>query len=260
MRDLHVTEWGDGTRVVLVHGSLSSGEEAWAAQRPLASAGYRLVLPDRRGYGHSVVEGGQRGEDYERDAHDIAPLLGDGAHLVGHSYGALSALWTAALRPEAVRSLTVIEPTAFGLVPDDQAVTTYMQTFQHLWAQEDQSDREFLEAFLLAMDMPPEMITADLLEEATPAAATLRRGRVVWEASAPVEVLNAVFFPRLVVSGAHNPAFTAVAEALAVAMGARQVVLPGARHMVQMLGEPFNDAVLQFWRAADRERETPAAV
>ena len=260
MRDLHVTEWGDGARVVLLHGSLSDGEEAWSQQRPLASAGYRLVLPDRRGYGRSVAGDGARGEDYERDAHDIAPLLGDGAHLVGHSYGALSALWTAALRPEAVRSLTVIEPPAFALVADHPAVAEFMVPFQELYARAELTDREFLEAFLRWMDMPSEMITPEVLDEWTPAAATLRGARVVWEASVPVEVLNAVLFPRLVMSGAHNPAFTAVAEALAGAMGASQVVLPGAGHMIQMLGDPFNDAVLQFWRAADRERETQAAV
>lgn len=248
MRDLHVTEIGDGTRVVLLHGSLSYGEEAWEAQLPLASEGYRLVLPDRRGYGRSPRDGG---EDYERDAHDVAPLLGDGAHVVGHSYGALSALWTAAVRPEAVRSLTVVEPPAFGLVPDE-AVTDYMAVFRRLFAQTDLTDREFLEQFLLAMQMPPSMITSELLDEWTPGAVALREARPVWEASAPVDVLNAVLFPRLVVSGGHNAAFTAVAEALAGAMGARHAVLAGAGHMVQMLGAPFNEVVAEFWRAADR--------
>jgi len=53
-------------------------------------------------------------QDFEEDARDIAALLGDGAHLVGHSYGAVGALYAAALRPEAVHSLTVNEPPAFG--------------------------------------------------------------------------------------------------------------------------------------------------
>lgn len=250
MRDLHVTEWGDGTRVVLVHGSLSSGEEAWSAQQSLGSAGYRLVLPDRRGYGRSVGEGG---EDYERDAHDIAPLLGDRAHLVGHSYGALSALWTAAVRPEAVRSLTVLEPPAFGLVADEPAVAALTKRFRGLWAQAELSDEVFLEEFLLLMDMPHAMITAELLQANAAGVPVLRRGRVVWDASAPVEVLNAVLFPRLVVSGGHSAGFTAVATALADAMGGRHVVLGGAGHMVQMLGAPFNEALTKFWRAADGE-------
>ena len=153
MSDVHVNEVGSGTPVVLLHGSLSDGLEAWAAQQPLAAQGYRLVLPDRRGYGRT-----QMGvpEDYERDAADLAPLLGEGAHLVGHSYGALSALWTAAARPEAVLSLTLIEPPAFGLAADHPDVAAYRELFQALWARTELSDREFLREFMLLMDMQPE--------------------------------------------------------------------------------------------------------
>jgi hypothetical protein len=39
--ELNVTAWGDnGDVAVFVHGSVGSGEYAWAAQRPLAE-GYR---------------------------------------------------------------------------------------------------------------------------------------------------------------------------------------------------------------------------
>ena len=36
MTDLFVDSWGDGTPVVLVHGSLAVGADEWQAQRPLA--------------------------------------------------------------------------------------------------------------------------------------------------------------------------------------------------------------------------------
>lgn len=251
MRDLHVTEWGEGQRVVLLHGSLSHGEEAWAMQRPLADVGYHLVLPDRRGSGRSQLNAV---EDFQRDAEDIVPLLGAGAHLVGHSYGALSALWTAALHPEVVRSLTVIEPPAFGLVAADPDVAEYMDVFRSLWSQRELSDREWLLQFMLAMDMQPEWVTEELLDEAAPAVPSLRNGRTVMDATVPVDVLNAVLFPTLVISGGHRAAFDAVCKALVELMGATTAVLPGAGHMVQMLGEPFNAVVLEFWRAADAER------
>ena len=48
---VHVEAWGDGTPVVLVHGSLATGAEEWEAQRPLADEGFRLLVLDRRGYG-----------------------------------------------------------------------------------------------------------------------------------------------------------------------------------------------------------------
>src|SRR5690242_17626930 len=109
---LNVTVWGEGDDAVFVHGSFGWGEETWAKQRPLADD-HRLLLVDRRGFGRSAPDGRV---DFERDAGDVADLLGDGAHLVGHSYGGVVSLLAAARRPAAVRSLTVIEPPALGLV------------------------------------------------------------------------------------------------------------------------------------------------
>lgn len=103
MSDIVVGSWGAGTPVVLVHGSLATGAEEWQAQRPLADEGFRLVVPDRRGYGRSPAADG---EDFLRDADDIVALMGDGAHLVGHSYGGLGALFA----PSAVRSRHCLWP------------------------------------------------------------------------------------------------------------------------------------------------------
>jgi pimeloyl-ACP methyl ester carboxylesterase len=71
-----------GHRYVLVHGSLATAAEEWQVQRPLADEGFHLLAPDRRGCGRSPAAGG---EDYLRDAEDIAVLMGDGAHRVGHT-------------------------------------------------------------------------------------------------------------------------------------------------------------------------------
>ncbi len=118
MSDLFVDSWGTGTRVVLVHGSLATGGEEWQAQRPLADEGFRLLVPDRRGYGNSPVA---EGEDFLRDADDIAELMGDSAHLVGHSYGGLGVLFAAARRPDATLSIALLEPGAFALYQDHPA-------------------------------------------------------------------------------------------------------------------------------------------
>lgn len=53
MTDLFIDTSGTGTPVVLVHGSLATGGDEWQAQRPLADAGFRLLVVDRRGYGQS---------------------------------------------------------------------------------------------------------------------------------------------------------------------------------------------------------------
>src|SRR4051794_3052214 len=125
---LNVVVWGGGERVVCVHGSLSWGTFAFRAQRPLAHD-HSLVLPDRRGYGASAARGPA---DFDVDARDVAALLGDGAHLVGHSYGAVVALLAAARRPEAVRTLTVAEPAALDVVRGDEAVEQLIETLSEV--------------------------------------------------------------------------------------------------------------------------------
>ena len=109
--ELHVESWGAGTPVVLVHGSLATGSEEWEAQCPLADEGFRLLVPDRRGYGASPAA---TGEDFLRDADDIVELMGDGAHLVGHSYGGLGVMCDA---DDAAFVVTFLK--AVGSDPDE---------------------------------------------------------------------------------------------------------------------------------------------
>ena len=95
MTELHLVVWGEGVPVILVHGSMSTGLETFAEQKPLSDS-YRLILLDRRGYGGSPFT---RCSDFEVDAHDIVDLLEHPTHLVGHSYGAVACLVAAAMQP-----------------------------------------------------------------------------------------------------------------------------------------------------------------
>ena len=126
---IHITRWGDsGPRVVLVHGSMQGssvgGAQHFAAQERLAERGWRLVVPDRPGHGLSPSPG--RPDDAEADGAWVADLLEDGAHLVGHSFGGCVALAAAAKRPQAVRSLTLIEPALQNLAPRDPRVRRFV--------------------------------------------------------------------------------------------------------------------------------------
>jgi pimeloyl-ACP methyl ester carboxylesterase len=51
-----------------------------------------------------------------------------------------------------------------------------------------------------------------------------------WEAEIPLDELAAADFPKLVISGAHHPAFDAVCDVLEQRLPARREVLPGAGH------------------------------
>lgn len=245
-----VQAWGSGTRVVLVHGSLATGPWEWDAQRALAAEGYQLVVPTRRAYA-AAGSGGQLdlGEDFLTDGQDVAELLGDGAHLVGHSYGALAALVAACERPGAVYSLVLAEPPLFDAT-DHPAATALQEELVRLLARQV-GDREFLTDFLQLVgtdvaDLPPELV--EDLSAMTPA---LRAARQPWQTPLPVAGLADAPFPIVVVSGAHHPAFSAVCEGLAEQLGAQHRVVAGAGHEVQLAAEEFNAVLLQLWRRSE---------
>src|SRR5918911_717411 len=102
-RCVHVETVGRGPRVVLVHGSVGNGASTWAAQRPLAER-FTLVIPDRPG---SPPNPPVDRVDFEEQA---------------------------PLRPEAVRSLTVIEPPAFALARGYAEADRLVAALLELWA------------------------------------------------------------------------------------------------------------------------------
>ncbi|WP_149359394.1 alpha/beta fold hydrolase [Lolliginicoccus suaedae] len=249
MSDLWMESWGAGDPVILVHGSLATGAEEWQAQEPLAHEGYRLLVPDRRGYGRSPAA---EGEDFLRDADDIADLILDGAHLVAHSYGGLGAMLAAARRPGSVRSLALLEPPALTLATHPDAARL-VDRVRRSW-EEELSDREWLERFLEAVGTDPASLPAEVLDDAMPMVPITRRGRRAWTCELPVNELAAARFPKLVVSGAHNPGFDAICDELAEQIHAIRAEVAGAGHEIQFTGDPINNLLLDLWHGGASER------
>jgi pimeloyl-ACP methyl ester carboxylesterase len=243
--DLHVEAWGNGTSVVLAHGSLATAAEEWEAQRPLADAGFRLLVPDRRGYGRSPAA---TGEDFLRDAEDIGALMGDGTHLVGHSYGGLGVLLAAARRPQATLSLVLLEPAAFALGQHHPAGRALVDQVRRMWDQ-DIPDEQWVVGFLKAVGSDPDEFPPDFLAAALPLVPVFRRGRPTWYPDLPLEQLAAAPFPKLVVSGGHSAGFDAICDDLAERIGASRAVVDGAGHEIQFTGTPINDTLQAHWRA-----------
>jgi pimeloyl-ACP methyl ester carboxylesterase len=242
--DIFVESWGTGTNVVLVHGSLATGADEWQAQRPLADEGFRLVVLDRRGYGRSPAADG---EDFRRDADDIAALMDGGAHLVGHSYGGLGVLYASARRPEATLSLTMLEPATFALGGHAPAARALVREVRQLWDQ-DLPDEEWCRRFLTAVGSDPDALGPELMAAALPLVPVLRRGRPLWDPELPLAELASASFPKLVVSGGHSDGFEAICDDLAARIGASRAVVTGAGHEVQFAGPPLNQALLALWR------------
>ena len=85
---------------------------------------HRVVAPDLIGYGASAPWSGGR-FSLACEAAPVRSLMGrldEPVHLVGHSYGGAVALHIARTRPERVHSLTLVEPSAFHLLRDGEAI------------------------------------------------------------------------------------------------------------------------------------------
>jgi pimeloyl-ACP methyl ester carboxylesterase len=241
---LHMDELGAGPPIIFVHGAGGSGAEAWRAQWPLAER-WRLIFTHRPGYGPSPLDGR---EDFEADAALIADLLGDGAHLVGHSYGGVVALLAAARRPRTVWSLLVIEPPFFSAARGDPDVEAVEQGLRALHAAPPANLNAYLAAFLRHVDVGVSVTKLPPADSAALAERLLHNTRHTWEAELPADVLMAATFPKLFLSGGHHPAFEAICDSLALQLGGDRKVLRGAGHFPPAL-EKFNGVLEAFVNA-----------
>ncbi|MCE9645364.1 MAG: alpha/beta hydrolase [Chloroflexi bacterium] len=123
---LHVTTDGPekGTPVVLLHG-FPEFHYGWRHQIPaLVEAGFRVIVPDQRGYNLSDKPKGIPAYDVDVLAGDIVGLLDafgiQKARLAGHDWGAVVA-WTLALNhPERVEKLAILN------VPHPDVMTEFV--------------------------------------------------------------------------------------------------------------------------------------
>jgi pimeloyl-ACP methyl ester carboxylesterase len=135
---IHYEVSGEGPAVVLLHGFPDTGD-CWRHQVPaLTSAGYRVIVPDLRGYGRS-----DKPED--KDAYNIVYLVGDvvsvldhagaeRAHVVGHDWGAGVAWAFAMFVPDRVDRLCVLSvgnPQTFLRTFEQREKSWYMLLFEH---------------------------------------------------------------------------------------------------------------------------------
>ena len=264
---IHLTQWSkfaaSDPTVVLVHGgaqgSAKGGDQQFSRQSWLATQGWRVIAPDRPGHGRSPSPG--RPDDAEADGLWVADLLGDplgeGAHLVGHSFGGCVALAAAALRPEAVWSLTLIEPAMHALAAADPRVQAFLKGMMAVHA-EASSAAEVALGFMKQVNVPAEVRGASSAEELERMGEAIRRMKLPspdWLRGS-LEKIKAERVPALVMTGGWSPAFEAVGDVVARLCGGARAVVSSAYHHVQLASDEFNLRLAQFMRQADQERRS----
>lgn len=115
---LVVQRHGEGQVLLCLHGSHGNAQQ-WQALAQRAPQGMSLQMPDLYGHGQSECA---PVDAPAKLATEVAAILRsadigeEGVHLVGHGYGAAVAMQLALQRPQLVRSLTLYEPVAFGVL------------------------------------------------------------------------------------------------------------------------------------------------
>ncbi|HET9975116.1 MAG TPA: alpha/beta fold hydrolase [Streptosporangiaceae bacterium] len=128
---------GQGRPVVLLHGFPDSGR-LWRHQvTALAEAGFRVIVPDLRGYGLSDKPSEVEAYSLPLLAGDVMAVLADAgaerAHVVGHDWGAALAWAIASLAPGRVDHLAVLSvghPSTFRRTLEQRQKSWYMLLFQ----------------------------------------------------------------------------------------------------------------------------------
>jgi pimeloyl-ACP methyl ester carboxylesterase len=136
-----------GETVVLLHGFPQRAAAAWSAVwPPLVAAGYRVAMPDQRGYSPGALPAERRAYRMDELVGDLSALLdalgAERAHVVGHDWGGAVAWAAAGVMPERLHSLTAVStphPRALlaAMTASPQALQlSYFAFFQLPWLPE----------------------------------------------------------------------------------------------------------------------------
>ena len=257
---LHYVERGAGDPLILLHGG-QGDYRAWEEHLPVLAPFFRTIAYSRR---HHYPNNNPIPPEHSArvDAQDLAAFVSarklGPVHLVGTSYGALTALIFALEHPTQVRSLVLAEPPVIEWVnqlPDGKALYAHFMNNVHRPAGRAFAAGKDHDALRLLIDefdgpgsfdrLPPERRQV-VLQNAN-------FFRAVTASSEPFpnldrDAVRRLPVPMLVVRGEHTDAMhRLIAEHLASLKGGTVTVIPRAGH-----GSPrqnpvaFTEAVLRF--------------
>jgi pimeloyl-ACP methyl ester carboxylesterase len=220
---------GDGPVVVIVNGAMSTAADAAGLATALTDAGFRAVTWDRRARGSS---GDARGSSPEREIEDLAAVIqasGGDAAVLGHSSGAVLALYAAA-HGVPVRALFLSEPPLrFGVDEPADDLADRLQQFV-----DDGTPEEAIVTFQLeGVGLPREMVegirAGDQFAALLPLAqSTVYDTNLVRVASTPSPEMLTVEAPITILRGEQTfPILITAADRLAGEIdGAELVIVP----------------------------------
>jgi pimeloyl-ACP methyl ester carboxylesterase len=256
---LYARDVGEGTPLVLLHAyPLSSA--MWLAQREDLAKRFRVITPDLRGFGGSVL--GEDDPSIDVMADDVAALLRgkgiDRAVIGGLAMGGYVAL--ALCRRHLDRVLGLVLANTKAGADSAEVVAARRATADRIESEE--SVGVLTEELLPRLVGPTTFRQRALvygrvrgLVQATPPRAAAWAQRAMAARSSDVEALASIRVPALVIAGSEDELATEEdARAMAEAMpNAELLVIPRCGHLTAVeQPELFNQAVAEFVTALAR--------
>ena len=242
----------DAPVVLLVPGFTGSKEDFGPVLDPIAAAGWRAVAIDLPGQYESPGRGDFSVDALGADVRDIAASLGDGVHLLGHSFGGFVARAAVIAEPGRFASLTLMDSGPSGIDGGRRARIDALRPV--LVAHGMAAVYDAMTALAIAEPgyvAPPPAVEAFLRRRflASDPAGMLAMGNGVIDEPDRVDKLAATAVRTLVLAGADDDVFpVTVQEGMAKRLGAAYVEVPGAAHSPAVDNPSITAAALiRFW-------------
>lgn len=263
--ELHYIAKGQGEALLLLHGG-TGDYRAWNSQIEAFAPDYRIISYSRRYHypNQNPLTSTDHSASIEVD--DLAALLKKlklkKVHLIGQSYGALTALIFAIKHPETVRNLVLGEPPAHQLIRNSSDGEAAYQDFMiNTWkpaaeAFQKGKDQQGLDILALGMsgisfqDLLPAVQASQLQNSLAMKSLTLSSNPFPNVTS---DELKRLTMPVLILTGENTVKIHKLVnqELARLLPNAKEVVIPKSRH-----GTPsenphvFNETVREFLRTS----------
>ena len=245
---LHAERRGRGPRIVLVHGFTQTGR-CWGPEADALAEDHEVVLVDAPGHGRSaeVMAGLRTGGRL------IADQGGEATYL-GYSMGGRFCLHLALSNPELVRGLVLLGATAGIEDPAEREVRRQQDLATAARLERDGLER-FLDEWLaqpLFAALPPERaFRSERLENTVEGLRSSLEQAGTGSQDPSWHKLGRLTMPVLVLAGADDERFAALAERLARAIGgnATLALVDGAGHAAHLEQPDRFLAILRPWLA-----------
>jgi pimeloyl-ACP methyl ester carboxylesterase len=240
-------KYGTGPSLVLVHGAFSDHRTNWEFVKPLFEKQFTVYAIARRGRGETDATEGHSLEDEGRDVVTVIQSVGEPVFLLGHSYGAQTALAAAANVPHRVRKLVLYE-AAWPRIIGKEALAR-LDGLAQAGRWEDLAVTFFRDTLSVPVEELDELRTTELWPPiVADAGASLRDLRALSRYDFKAERFRDLRVPVLLQVGTESPRDLYVTDALAgVLPDVRIDQLPGQAHEgMTTAPEMYAEAVSRF--------------